>query len=218
MTIWWLQNVFDPHTKARAGRNYRLVILDGAGIHTPVRDIVLLFLPANFSAVFQPLDVQFFRTLKGYYDNELHVHMLESNASAALKGLFYRWFQVAWTKTIILHQITTAWRQAGLWPIHRAVMRAVTPLCTGRAQPNAPMTPRSVRTLQSRDRAVRRGSVEGGQAFLKVSKAFVELEAENVLLRGRLAKQEATAQLEKRAKNANCLTRFPQGQVFDQRY
>jgi len=80
------------------------------------------------------------------------------------------------------------------------------------------MTPRSVRTLRSLDRAVRRGSVEGGQAFLKVSKAFVELEAENVLLRSRLAKQEATAGLEKRAKNAGCLTRFPQGQVFDQRY
>jgi hypothetical protein len=53
---------------------------------------------------------------------------------------------------------------------------------------------------------------------LKVSKAFVELEAENVLLRSRLAKQEGTAELEKRAKNAGCLTRFPQGQVFDQRY
>jgi len=139
MTIWWLQNVFDPHTKARAGRNCHLLILDGAGIHTSVRmiqacwevGIVLLFLPANLSAVFQPLDVQFFRTLKGHYDNELHDHMLGSNASAAIKGLFYRWFQVAWTKTINLHQITTAWRQAGLWPIDRAVMQAITPPCTG---------------------------------------------------------------------------------------
>ena len=51
---------------------------------------------------------------------------------------------------------------------------------------------------------------------MKVSKAFVKLEAEDVLLRDRLAK--ATVELEKRAKNAGSLTRFRQGQVFDQRY
>jgi hypothetical protein len=58
---------------------------------------------------------------------------------------------------------------------------------------------------------VRGGSIEGAEAFLKVSKASAEIEAEKVLLRRRLAKQEAAKKNEKAAENGGKLTSFPQG-------
>lgn len=109
--------------------------------------------------------------------------LLGSNASGAIEGLFYRCFQVSWAKTIDLHQIMAAWRESAISPQDKTVMRAVTLLSTVSPTRIVLATLETTRTLQALNRAVRMVLVEGDKAFLKVSKAFAEMEAENVLLR-----------------------------------
>ena len=52
------------------------------------------------------------------------IGLLGSNASGAIKGLFYRCFQVSWAKTIDLHQIMSAWRESAISPQDKTVTRA----------------------------------------------------------------------------------------------
>jgi hypothetical protein len=125
------------------------------------------------------------------------IGLLGSNASGVIKGLFYRCFQVSWAKTIDLHQITAAWHGSAISPQGKTVMRAVTLLSTVFPTRIVLATPETTRTLQALDRAVRRVLVEGDKAFLKVSKAFAEIEAENVLLRKRFGPAGGCANLRK---------------------
>ena len=69
----WLEDVFDPATRDRVeGNQLRLLFMDGHDTHVKVafldacwaRRIVVVILPANMSGIFQPLDVNFFNTLK----------------------------------------------------------------------------------------------------------------------------------------------------------
>jgi hypothetical protein len=68
----WLTECFDPYTKARAGSSRRLLFLNGLESHVQVdfleecwaRKIVCIILPTHMSGVYQPLDVNFFNTLK----------------------------------------------------------------------------------------------------------------------------------------------------------
>ena len=67
MTLRWLEEVFDPFTRERAGggRQRRPLFLDGADAHTKVdflkacwaRNIVCVMPPAHLTGIFQPLDV-----------------------------------------------------------------------------------------------------------------------------------------------------------------
>ena len=67
----WLTECFDPYTKPCAGSNRQLLLIDGPKFHCSMEfieacwslDIICLLLPANLSAVFQPLDVDFFNHL-----------------------------------------------------------------------------------------------------------------------------------------------------------
>ena len=69
--VAWLEQVFDPATKRKARRKYRLLILDGHGSHvTKVfinycdknKILVLVFHP-HATSTLQPLDVSCFKPL-----------------------------------------------------------------------------------------------------------------------------------------------------------
>ena len=68
----WLERVFEPSTRAKAGGQYRLLICDGHDSHITGAfvahcmdyDIVLLILPPHSSHLTQLLDVSIFRPLK----------------------------------------------------------------------------------------------------------------------------------------------------------
>ena len=141
--------------------------------------------------------------------------MLDSNGSS---GLFYRWSQRFLGQNNQHTLNHSSMERVEHLSSQQVVMCAETPppqLCKA---VTTPITARSTRALQTLGHAVRRGTIEGEEAFLKVSKAFAEMDAENILLRRRLAKQDAAAKLGNAAKSAGKLTRFPQGQVYDQRY
>jgi hypothetical protein len=73
--LFWLEYVFDKHTKNRTIGRHRLLILDGHGSHvTPEFDqycldhsIIVLCMPAHSSHLLQPLDVGCFAVLKRSY-------------------------------------------------------------------------------------------------------------------------------------------------------
>jgi hypothetical protein len=73
--LYWLEHVFNKHTKSRTVGTYRLLILDGHGSHaTPEFDqycldqkIIVLCMPAHSSHLLQPLDVGCFAALKRSY-------------------------------------------------------------------------------------------------------------------------------------------------------
>ena len=97
ITMQWLKTCFDPATKARARRGLRLLFLDGPRIHTSMafieecwaRRIVLFVLPANLSAIFQPLNVGFFKNLKDAYNRQLIDYQLGGTNESVPKSFFY---------------------------------------------------------------------------------------------------------------------------------
>ena len=114
MTSWgmmrWLEDVFDPATRDRVERGQqRLLIMDGHETHVKVafleacwsQGIVVLILPANMSGRFQPLDVNFFNTLKLRYHRKMTDYQLGSSLIPAAKGMFWRWHGEAWEDTAL---------------------------------------------------------------------------------------------------------------------
>ena len=77
--VAWLEQVFDPATKRKARRKYRLLILDGHGSHITRRfldycdenRILVLVFPPHATHTLQPLDVSCFKPLSQSYSNEL---------------------------------------------------------------------------------------------------------------------------------------------------
>ena len=80
--ISWLTEVFDRHTKgkARNGRDYRLLLVDGHGSHLnmPFLDwcdqhkIIVAVYPPHSTHRLQPLDVSLFSPLANYYSQQLN--------------------------------------------------------------------------------------------------------------------------------------------------
>ncbi|KAM4061808.1 DDE superfamily endonuclease [Hirsutella rhossiliensis] len=73
--LHWLQRIFDCHTKQKAGRAYRLLILDGHNSHINLKfidyadrnRILIAVLPSHSTHRLQPLDVGLFSALSTYY-------------------------------------------------------------------------------------------------------------------------------------------------------
>ncbi|AFR98864.1 hypothetical protein CNAG_05436 [Cryptococcus neoformans var. grubii H99] len=201
----WLEDAFDPYTRdiASGGRERRLLILDGAEPHTKVdfleacwaRNIVVILLPAKMSGRFQPLDVDFFNTLKAAYHRQLDEYQLGSSLRGVAKGMFWGWHQRAWRETATSRQIRGAWRKSGLFPLDPAVM-GIEEQAPATPPPQAAtedlLTPRNLRILRANSRAVRQGKVAPFSAMLKLEKASEQLIARNALLEDELARVKAT--------------------------
>ena len=109
----WLERCFDPYTKFRADGERRLLLLDGPSFHLNVdfleacwdRDIDLLVLPPNLTSRYQPLDMNFFATLKLRYNQRIDDFQLGFEGNGAAKGMCYRWIQEAWQEAANPRQI-----------------------------------------------------------------------------------------------------------------
>jgi len=112
----WLKDCFNPATQNRANGAQRLLFLDGHNTHTQVsfleacwdRNIVCVILPAHISNIFQPLDVDFFNTLKLAYHRQVDSYQLGSNAVSVPRSFVYRWIQRSWMPTANSRQIRAA--------------------------------------------------------------------------------------------------------------
>jgi hypothetical protein len=142
----WLQKVFDPQTKKKGSRNYRLLIVDGHSSHVNLAflegckrlRIIILILPPHSTHRLQPLDVGLFLPLSTYYGKELDLIMHRSDGITSLsKRNFWKVFKRAWDQAFTETNIKKAFAKTGIWPQNpRIVMAQIEP-----REPPKPTTP-----------------------------------------------------------------------------
>ena len=227
ITKQWLENCFDPATRDRVppGRR-RLLFLDGADAHDKVdfleacwdRNIVVIIMPASLTDQFQPLDVDIFNHVKAAYFRRLDDYRLGAGDDSPPKGLFWGWFHEAWREAATSRQIRSAWRKAGLWPLDAAVIIGPEPEQPVTPPPQAPgelTTPRTIRTLRSYTRQLRRGEIDTRVVAEKALKGLELVIADNSLTRHELEATREAQKLEKVARGRKRKVTHPQGQLYD---
>lgn len=127
----------------------------------------LLILPANMSNIFQPLNVDFFNTLKLACHQQVDNYQLESTAASVPKAFFYPWLQRAWTTTANTRQIRRAWAKSGLFPLDQAMMGAMEMTPEPARQRSEPERPRRARTVQAIDRQVQEARYHQSRPSIK---------------------------------------------------
>ena len=226
MTIRWLTDCFDPATRDRAAGSRRLLFLDGPVIHTSVEllevcwaaNIVLIILPANLSAVFQPLDVDFFGIVKAEYSRQISDYQLGSGAVSVPKSFFYRWHQRAWAKAANSRQIRGAWAKAHLYPLRDVEIGLRGAVDVPQGATVIPETPRCNRTLHALDQRLQSGEISPTSSARKVRKGLEDALAAMVVLQRDLEIFKASATQDEEARGNGKRTRYPLGHLFDQQY
>ncbi|KAH3991532.1 hypothetical protein HBI56_220310 [Parastagonospora nodorum] len=129
--IAWLKQVFDRYTKEKAGRSWRLLILDGHGSHVTMdfieycshNRILLLVFPPHSTHTLQPLDVVMFRPLSNAYSQELTHHVQRSQGLVPMrKGDFFLLFWRAWVNSFKEKTILKSFEATGISPANADVI------------------------------------------------------------------------------------------------
>jgi hypothetical protein len=79
LRLQWLQKVFHPHTKDKAGNRSQLLIVDGHSSHVNLKfiewadhhQILIMILPPHSTHCLQPLDVGLFQPLATEYSEQI---------------------------------------------------------------------------------------------------------------------------------------------------
>jgi uncharacterized protein YndB with AHSA1/START domain len=123
----WLQQVFERCTKqkARLGRDWRLLIVDGHGSHLTfefleyceAHRILVSVFPPHSTHTLQPLDVVCFKPLSGAYTHQLTRHLHRSQGLVPLKkGDFFPLFWAAWSSSMTQNLALKSFESTGIWP------------------------------------------------------------------------------------------------------
>ncbi|KAF2182033.1 DDE-domain-containing protein [Zopfia rhizophila CBS 207.26] len=158
----WLTKVFDRHTKAKArhGRDWRLLIVDGHGSHVNMtfinwavaHQIAVLVFPPHSTHTLQPLDVGVFRPLSGYYTQEVTQYLHWTQGLVAItKKDFFRFFWVAFNKAFTEKNISHAWERTGLHPFAPEVILNPRPKKRKNRVPTPPPKEEPMRPLSAKD-------------------------------------------------------------------
>jgi hypothetical protein len=127
----WLKQVFDQSTKPKAGRSYRLLILDGHGSHLTMdfieycdrNRILLAVYPPHSTHTLQPLDVVMFKPLSSAYSAQVATFMERSQGLISMsKRDFYPMFLAAWEASFKKATILKAFEATGLSPLNPEVI------------------------------------------------------------------------------------------------
>ena len=131
LALAWLRDVFDPATKAKAGRSWRLLIADGHGSHLTMKfidycicnRILLAIYPPHSTHALQPLDVVMFSPLAAAYSKGVNNLIYKwKNLISMHKGDFYGLFIDAWRTTLTKKNILKAFEATGLLLFDRSVV------------------------------------------------------------------------------------------------
>ena len=121
----WLNKVFDPHTRTKAKRSRRLLIVDGHSSHVNMAfldrcdrlKILVLILPPHSTHKLQPLDCGNFQPLATRYSQGINRILSDSEGEASMtKRLFFGVFKPAFLQAFSEENIRSAWSKTGLWP------------------------------------------------------------------------------------------------------
>jgi hypothetical protein len=122
----WLEQVFDRFTKKKAGRSYRLLILDGHGSHITMdfieyydrRRILLMVLPPPSNRTLQPLDVVMFKPLSQAYHTALITFLQKAQGLISTKKEdCFPLFGQAWMSSFKESSILKSFEATGIWPM-----------------------------------------------------------------------------------------------------
>jgi hypothetical protein len=123
----WLQKVFHPQTKDKAGNRRQLLIVDGHSSHVNLKfiewadqhRIILLILPPHSTHRLQPLDVSLFSPLATAYSNQITKLMSNSLGLVSMsKREFWPLFKVAWDISFTVQNINSGFSKTGIWPFN----------------------------------------------------------------------------------------------------
>ena len=125
ISLYWLQHVFDPLTKARANGKPRILISDGFGTHESLEaltfcfenNIILCRLPSHTSHKLQPCDIGVFGLLKAAYRQQVE-QLYRGGANTIGKQHFTLLYSRAREVAFTQRNIRSAWSKAGLFPFH----------------------------------------------------------------------------------------------------
>ena len=121
--LGWIEQVFNPLTKEKAWRSWRLLIMDGHGSYvTPqflsfcARERVLVLIyPPHSTQTLQPLDVVCFSPFAGNYSKALTEHLHASQGLEPFKkGDFFLLFWRAWVETFTEALILRSFEAVGI--------------------------------------------------------------------------------------------------------
>ena len=127
--VAWLEDVFDKATKgkARNGRDWRLLFIDGHGSHVTMRflnwcdehRVLLAIYPPHSTHRLQPLDVSLFSPLATFYSQQLDRFIHQCQALSGLgKRDFFGLFWPAYIDAFTEANIASGWRKTGLYPFN----------------------------------------------------------------------------------------------------
>lgn len=129
----WLKQVFNRCTKqkARQGRDYRLLIVDGHGSHLTkdfinycyAQCILLAVYPPHSTHTLQPLDVVMFKPLSTSYTYALTSHLQRSQGLVPIKKCdFFQLFWDVWKSSFKKDLIIKSFDVTGIWPMNPEVI------------------------------------------------------------------------------------------------
>jgi DDE superfamily endonuclease len=159
--IAYLVDVFNPATRAKAGRGRRLLIVDGHSSHVNMEfittcdrlKILLLILPPHSTHRLQPLDVGCFLPLSTCYTTKLNKVMEKSGGLVSFtKRMFWTTFKATWDNSMTSENILSAFEKCGIWPTKPDVIldvinppRPSTPSDSSSDEPSTPYTVKRMR-------------------------------------------------------------------------
>jgi len=164
-----LTKVFDPNTKAKAGKSKRFLLTDGHSSHVNLRfieycdqnEILLAILPPHSTHRLQPLDVGIFGPLANAYSNEIDQVIQSSRGfSRITKSSFWRLFHAAWELSLSKKNIRSAFASPGIHPLNPPKILNVlinkTPSPISSDDEDKRKTPGSVRAVRRTIKAIQR--------------------------------------------------------------
>lgn len=123
ISLYWVQHVFDPQTRDRAGDRPRLLICDGFGTHESLEvlqfcfanRIILCRLPSHTSHKLQLCDVGVFSPLKTAYRAQVE-QACRAGLSTIGKPHFTYLYDRARKEALTSRNIRSSWSRSGLFP------------------------------------------------------------------------------------------------------
>jgi hypothetical protein len=125
ISLYWIQHVFDPQTRAQANHRPRILISDGFGTHESLEilkfcyenNIILCRLPSHTSHKLQPCDVGVFGPLKTAYREQVE-QLYRGGANTIGKQHFTLLYSRARAVAITPRNIKSSWSKSGLFPFN----------------------------------------------------------------------------------------------------
>lgn len=207
----WLINVFDKHTRKKAGhgRHWRLLWLDGHNSHLNLRflnwaienRILVAVFPPHSTHRLQPLDVSLFSPLALRYSQYLEAWIATTGgAFSSSQSDFFGLFWAAFVEAFTEHNIMSGWSKTGLVPFRPEVVLDQLKLPE---RPDSSGSKSSSSGISEGDWRRMRTFIRKETADVvneKLLKRYEKVTAENAILKHQLAQANKNIAIQKRRK------------------